>query len=367
MARGYNAAGDIPVNNLIDGTDAAALFRDYVAVVKAQNARQSSLVGLLSFKTTLASEAVLQSIDAGEMELASEYGEPTGIRPGFVSSVLGFKFDWYDLATRMTDRFLADATREQTDAITNAALGADNNTTFKAVMSALLNNTARVNAEGVAVKPLWNGDAEVPPPHDGVTFAAGHNHYLTSGTANLSAAGGQIAVDALIGVATEHGYADNGGQLLLLVHEQEASQIRGFRTAAAGGEGLYDFIPGEGAPARITSEVVVGDTPPAKVGEQALIGAYGPAWVAQNNLIPKGYVVAVITRGANNAQNPVAFREHPTANLRGLRIVPGSSEYPLTNSFYSRGFGTGVRHRGAAAVMQVTVNPAYAVPAGFTY
>ncbi len=363
MARGINAAGDLPVAQLLDGSDAAQLFKDYVEVVKAQNDKQDTLVSLLTFKTTLASDAVLQSIDAGELELASEYGQPVGIRPGLTSITLGYKFDWYDLATRMTARWLADASKEQADALTNAALAADNKTTFKAVMGSLFNNTARVNEQGVAVQPLWNNDGTVPPPHDGKTFAATHQHYVTSGTANLTAAGGQIAVDALIENVREHGYDAKGGQLLLLVNRQEANQIRGFR---AGASGSFDFIPGEGAPARITSEVVVGQTPPAKLGEQPLIGAYGPAWVAENNLIPAGYVVCVVTRGTNSSQNPIGFREHPTTNLRGLRIVPGPNpDYPLTSAFYVRGFGVGVRHRGAAAVMQVTASPTYTAPAGF--
>lgn len=362
MARGYNAAGDLPVAQLVDGTDTARLFQDYVSVVREQNTRQNTLISLLSHKTTLASEAVLQSIDSGELELASEYGEPVGARPGFEHVTLGFKFDWYDLATRMTGRFLADATREQTDAIANAALAADNKTTFKGVMSALLNNTARTNEQGHAVVPLWNGDGSLPPAHDGVAFDGNHKHFVTSGTASLAAAGGQVALDALMSTVLEHGYADNGGQLLLLVNRQEGQQVRAYR---AGANGLYDFIPGEGAPARITGEVVIGKTPPAAIGDQPLIGAYGPAWVAENGLIPKNYVICLVTRGANSPHNPVAFREHKTANLRGLRIVPGGDTYPLTSAFYTRGFGTGVRHRSAAAVMQVTANPAYTVPAGY--
>jgi hypothetical protein len=174
-------------------------------------------------------------------------------------------------------------------------------------------------------------------------------------------------VDALMDLPREHGYAEgDSGRLVLLVNRQEGNRIRGFRSVAAGGAGLYDFIPGAGAPPRLTTETVVGDTPPAKFGDQPIIGAYGPALVAENSLIPKGYVLCVASAGPDSPFNAVGFREHPTASLRGVRLVKGeNSEYPLINSFYARGFGTGVRHRGAAAVLQVTASPTYAAPAAF--
>jgi hypothetical protein len=66
-----------------------------------------------------------------------------------------------------------------------------------------------------------------------------------------------------------------------------------------------------------------------------------------------------------NATNPVGFRQHANAGLRGLRLIPGNqSNYPLIDSYYSRGFGTGVRHRGAGIVMQITAG-AFAIPADY--
>ena len=66
-----------------------------------------------------------------------------------------------------------------------------------------------------------------------------------------------------------------------------------------------------------------------------------------------------------NASNPVGFRQHSNASLRGLRLLSGAQhDYPLVDSFYQRGFGTGVRHRGAGVVMQITAG-AFAVPAAF--
>ncbi len=147
----------------------------------------------------------------------------------------------------------------------------------------------------------------------------------------------------------EHGYGADpaSGRLLLLANRQEGNVIRGFRSTA-GGTGQFDFIPGAGAPPRLTTELVVGDTPPAMYGTLPLIGAYGQAWVAENSLIPRGHVLAVASAGPNSPYNVLRFREHTTANLRGMKLVKGKNpDYPLIDSYYVRGFGTGVRPKHA--------------------
>ena len=54
------------------------------------------------------------------------------------------------------------------------------------------------------------------------------------------------------------------------------------------------------------------------------------------------------------------------ADLRGLRLVKGPDrDYPLTDSFYLHGFGTGIRHRGAGVVMQITASGSYTTPAAY--
>jgi hypothetical protein len=73
-------------------------------------------------------------------------------------------------------------------------------------------------------------------------------------------------------------------------------------------------------------------------------------------------MVGFATGGQDALPNPIAFREHTNASLRGLRLVKGRTpDYPLIDSVYNRGFGTGVRYRGAAVIAQVTAG-AYAIP-----
>ena len=47
-------------------------------------------------------------------------------------------------------------------------------------------------------------------------------------------------------------------------------------------------------------------------------------------------------------------------------LFKAAETYPLIDSFYSRGFGTGIRQRGAAVVVQITTGTAaYAIPAQY--
>jgi hypothetical protein len=43
-------------------------------------------------------------------------------------------------------------------------------------------------------------------------------------------------------------------------------------------------------------------------------------------------------------------------------MIPGVGQYPLQDSYFQRSFGTGVRHRGAAAVVQIKAAGDYDVP-----
>ena len=70
-------------------------------------------------------DAIPQSISDESFELASEYGEPQGLRAPSEYLLLGYKFDDYDKATRYTWKFLRSATAEQIRAITNYAMSAD--------------------------------------------------------------------------------------------------------------------------------------------------------------------------------------------------------------------------------------------------
>ena len=96
------------------------------------------------------------------------------------------------------------------------------------------------------------------------------------------------------------------------------------------------------------------------------IGTYGPVVVVEEEYIPAGYMVMLASGGELDIRNPVGIRQHDNASLRGLRLVKGRTpDYPLIDSFYLHGFGTGVRQRGAGVVQQVVASASYTIPSQY--
>lgn len=362
MSRGYNALGDV-IKKTVDGRDLNSIWEEFAQTITARNQHRQAIASLFSYPTTLAADEVVQPQSFDDFEAASEFGEPKSIRAGANTIKTGFGFQFYDLATRFTWRFLAEASAAQIESAHQAALDADNRLVWKTIMGGLLTKTTiatrPVNEDGVAIVPLWDGETDaLPPEHAGQTFVAGHQHYLTSGGATFDG----TDLKDIIRHVTHHGYGvGDGTRLLVLMHPDQGEVARGFRVAGSQPQ-PFDFIASSEAPAYLTNLNVVGQTPPNEFNGLKVIGSYGNAWIVEDWMVPTGYLVCVATSGADAAGNPLAFREHKRQELQGLRHIAGNSkDYPLTESFYSRGFGVGIRHRGAAAVMQVTAG-AYTAP-----
>jgi hypothetical protein len=359
-AQGYNAAGDI-LTQTADGFDLNTLWTEFQAAIALANAERQAIIDLLTFPVTALIERVPQ-ISSAQFEEASEYGEPRGIRPTGAYFNLGYGFAWYDLAARFTWKFLADAPAAQVEAINAMALEADNQLIFRKVMEALYNKNNReadINGQIVPVYALYNADGTIPPRYKNTTFDGTETHYLTSGATTIDSED----VDALYKKLAGKGYSyENGVRHLLLVNQAEGDVIRQFRVATGA---TYDFIPSTGQPGQWvdTNMTFTGTQPPGSLGGLTVIGAYGPMLVVQDDMFPLHYVALIGTGGRSNLQNPVGFREHANTSLRGLRLVKGPlADYPLIDSFYQRGFGTGIRQRGGAAVMQITASGTYTNP-----
>ena len=359
--QGFNAAGDI-ITQTTDGFDLNTIWTEFQAAVAEINATRQTIIDLLTFPVQALIERVPQ-ISSARFEVASEYGEPRGIRPGGAYFNLGYDFEWYDLAARFTWKFLAEATASQVEAINSMALDADNRLVFEGVMKALYNKdnrTADINGQMVPVYALYNGDGTVPPAYKSNTFAGTHSHYLTSGAATVQSED----LDDLYEHVRHHGYsAENGVNHIVAVNPAEGRVIRTFRVASGA---TYDFIPAVGEPAAWidAQQTLVGGTQPgAQYAGLNVIGRYGHMLIVEDDLFPIKYLALIGTGGRGNLNNPVGLREHANTALRGLRLVKGPvADYPLIDSFYQRGFGTGIRQRGGSVVMQVTANPAYTNP-----
>ncbi|WP_412475552.1 hypothetical protein ACK8HH_03690 [Gordonia sp. LUNF6] len=363
-ARGYSSQGDVLVSQTSDGVDLNRLWDDAAAAMSKWNQKRSSLAALVSYPTVNAADAIPQTLGGDHFEEASEFGEPTGLRAEPNATILGYDFTDYDLASRFTWKFLRSASAEQVRSVVNRAFESDNRLVTGSILRRLFDPAEKLNEVGHKVYGLYNGeDGMVPPSHAGQDFPAETSHYLVSGNAVLDP--GDL-VDAINAVRSKGFGTDGSSRLIVLCHPNEGEIISTFRAGIESGgvESKYDFIPSASAPAYLAAENVVGKVAPGEFGGLEVLGSYGPAWIVPSYYLPIGYVAVVATGGPNSNLNPVAFRQHPNAAYQGLRMIPGRDQrYPLTDSFFQRSFGTGVRYRGAACVVQVKEIGDYEAPA----
>ncbi len=365
--RGFNEEADV-LYAAADGTDLNDFWDEVQATVALRNSQRQRLIDALTFRVTGLAEEVTAPAPV-DFEEASEYGLPKGVRTGFTTLWRGFDFKFYDLAVRFTWRFVADADLAQLRALNNAALEADNRLVYSRVMRRLfnpLNGTGITdNNLPVTVYGFYNGDSEVPPAFKSNTFTAPHNHYLTTQAAATSATLTPPAVERMDLELSHHGYTyQDGYRKVLWVNKQEADIIKTWRVS---GSAPWDFIPDPatfGGGFYIATDQKLVAAPQGKI--QGQIGTYGPWHVVEEENIPAGYLVGTATGGPNNIGNPIGIREHKNPRYRGLKVIPGNNnDYPLIESYYQRGLGTGIRHRGAGVLMQVTGNPTYTTPAAY--
>lgn len=362
---GTNERADVLVESA-DGTNLNQIWSEIQQTLTVWNRQRDSLLSQLTFSVNSPMDVVAVPSEA-DFEEASEYGQPKGIR-GFSQFNRGYDFKFYDLSVRYTWMYLASASAQQIRNMANMALEADNRQIFNKVLKTLFNPS---NLQGIAdnnipvtVYKFYNGDGEVPPRYKNNTFLGTHTHYSTTQTLAASATLVSDVVDALEDDFIQHGYTTrNGTKLLLLVNRQEGSVMRQWKVATGA---KYDFIPSTNYGGGIimpANSGIIGRPSGEVPGE---IGTYGPFHIVEEEYIPPGYITLLGSGGPDNFNNPIGIREHANPKLRGLTIIPGQrSDYPLTDSFYRRGFGTGVRQRGAGFIVQVTANAAYTVPADY--
>lgn len=362
---GFNERADANLR-AADGTDLNDFWDEVNETVRARNAQRNRLIDQLTFRVTeLATQVSIP--DTADFEIATEYGLPKGIRQGVSRFWRGYDFNFYDLAVRFTWMFIAEADIRQLRQLANQALEADNRLVYSRVMKTLFNP---INSTGitdnnlpVTVYKFYNGDGEVPPAYGASTHLGTHNHYLTTQGVATSATLTPAAVESMSTHLDHHGYSVLAGyRKVLWVNEQEANIIKTWRVANGA---PWDFLPdtdGYGGGVVLPDGTRIVGQPQGKVPGQ--IGTYGPWHVVQEEFIPAGYLVGLVSGGPDNIGNPIGIREHQNPSFRGLNIIPGNRNgYPLVESFYQRGMGTGIRHRGAGVLLQVTGDANYSVPA----
>jgi len=362
---GTHAAGDV-VTQTSDGRDLNDIWAQFMDLLNAVNDTRSPLINFLTFPVQQAVESVAQLGAGVDFEEATEFGEPTGARISPAYFNMAYTFKWYDLAARYTWQYLADATEAMVNSVGNAAIEAYGRLRLYQVLKTVFNSTnltATINQNPYTVYKFYNNDGTVPPAYKTNTFLGTHTHYRTSGAATINAGD----LDEIIADFKSHGYGmENGYQQVLLAHSTQTAVIRTFKSTANGGTGTYDFIPAQGQPGQlisVTQQLVGATAPPATLNGLTVVGAYGPLLIVEEDWLPTAYIFGFATGGAQSLGNPVGIREHANPNLRGMRLVKGKQpDYPLVDSFWNTGFGTGVRQRGAGMVMQITTNGSYTIP-----
>lgn len=379
-AHGTHVAGDV-VTQTADGRDLNQVWLDFMDLLNAVNSDRQELIRFLTFPVTNPVELVAQAGGGVDFEPASEFGQPVGARlqPQYFN--LGYTFKWYDLAARYTWQYLADATSTMVDSVANAAVEAFYRLQLTQVLRTVFNPTnlsATINQQAYNVYKFYNADGTVPPAYKSTTFDGTHTHYKTTGTSGVNSAAieAQDLDSLIIDDFASHGYTQElGYRLVLMVNTTNGNTIRTFRSATAavqavgGVYGRYDFLPAQGAPGQLitlTQQIVGASQVPNSLNGLPVIGTYGPLIIVQDDYMPTTHIFGFATGGENSLGNPVGLREHPQAGLRGLRLVKGKQpDYPLIDSFWNVGFGTGVRQRGGGIVVQLTSGTTYTAPAAY--
>lgn len=365
---GFHTEADV-ITTTVDGVSTNELWSEFQAVLADLNRRRQPIVDLLTYTVPRPVETVPQVGSNANFEKASEYGVPVAVRTGVGYFRMGFAFDWFDTGARYTWKYLTEASAEQIRSVFETIVEGDNRMVFMEVMRSLYRNTTRfadINDIEYNVYPFYNGDSTVPPTVGATTFSAPHNHYVRTGAATVDQGDLNEALDDL----ESHGYTQASGyQLVFLVNKQELNTIRTFKSVQNGGTARFDFIPAQGTPnfllpASFRVNTAGGGSQPANTYRGITVaGSYGDALILVNDYFPANYVVLFATGGPENIANPIGIREHARPELRGLRMVKTrQDDYPLQDAYWQRGFGTGIRHRGAAYVMQVATAGTYAPP-----
>jgi hypothetical protein len=379
-AHGTHVAGDI-VTQTADGRDLNQVWLDFMDLLNAVNADRQELIRFLTFPVTNNVELVAQAGGGVDFEEASEFGQPVGARitPSYFN--MGYTFKWYDLAARYTWQYLADATSAMVDSVANAAVEAFYRLQMNAVLKTVFNPTnlqANINQQAYTVYKFYNADGTVPPTYKTNVFDGTHTHFKTTGTtgANTAVIEAQDLDSLIIDDFASHGYtAELGYRLVLMVNTAQGNVVRTFRSATANAQavggvyGRYDFIQAQGQPGQLitlTQQIIGQSQVPNNIAGLPVIGNYGPLIIVQDDYLPTTHIFAFATGGENNLGNPIGIREHSNAALRGLKLVKGRQpDYPLIDSFWNCGFGTGVRQRGGGIVVQLTSGTTYTPPAAF--
>src|ERR1700757_2726547 len=119
---GVNVVGDVLVNRTADGVDLKAVWTEFRDLLDVWNKERTGSTDLLAFRTTATGEAVPQNVAVPSFERSTELGVPRGANVPGDASLLGYRFEDFDLAGRFSWKFLRDADLRQVESVMNGVL-----------------------------------------------------------------------------------------------------------------------------------------------------------------------------------------------------------------------------------------------------
>lgn len=324
----------------IDGQPFSEIWAELRRQTATFNQFAQALTGVLTYNIFRSQDKV-GVYHLPEFEAGTEFDTPNKVQLQYVFR--GFPLKYYDLGAGFTRMFLDDSRGDEIMAVQSQVENGYWNLQRKIVLRALF-TAANATIDGVSVKRLYNADTEVPPRYGTYVHDGTHTHYLASGNTSPTQANIETMEEHLL----HHGYGDQGEDLILHVPRDQIAAVRA----------LAGYVPAASSNRPIIVDGrVVGQTASASLNALGVNvdGYIGRFAIIENMGIPAGYLLAHATGGVNASQNPVGVRLHENPSARGLRLHAGQfQEQPLIDSVYDTYLGAGVRHRGAAVVMQVT-------------
>lgn len=201
----------------------------------------------------------------------------------------------------------------------------------------------------MSIEPLANGDTVTYPPVIGSENEATEDHYLVSGYAANAISDVNNPFKVIYEEAAHH---SNDADVAVFIHPDEKPEV----------ESLTDFVPT--ADQRVADGATISRAANAPQGLPGkVIGTCNDCWVVEWRWTPSGYLPFFdLAQPA-----PLIERVDPadTGLERGLVLVARNQEFPLESSTYRDRVGFGAGNRLSGGVMQLTANPAYAVPTGY--
>lgn len=326
-------------------TNALAVLRSQLADYEAT---LNDSMRLLAGVTTERIESSGNSTP-GRMVRVDEYGNAATQKSGGSVS-RAFPLDCYQFSTGWTEHFEAVATMAQFMQLNDAAMLADTVNLREQLSIALYNNNPRDLTEShvlapyagssvftdVKVKPLYNGDGEVPPASPtGKKFTGTHSHYLASN--GLTAE----AVSALVQTVAEHSV---GNRMVIAINEADAGAFRAL-------PGFAPLLPAAVLPGA-NAVTGAGQLDVSQTDNRTIGYLTDGTAVATKPWAVAGYAVCMSLTG----ERAIKMRQPAQAVLRAFRLKGQEGNTTLKASTWERFVGFGVSNRGAAAVLKFTGN-----------